>query len=912
MAPLFDRQRELAALTAAMEAAARGRGSLLVVTGGIGTGRTALLRALPALARQRGGQVLSASGALLEQDLALGVVGQLLEPLLSETALEPPHDTRLFAELLELVTEFGARGPLLMLLDDLQWADTASLRWLGYLAKRLANLRVALVVAVREGDPGAEEPRIHEITDRAALVLRLGPLSAAGTAALVAERFGQLADPALAAACHEAGAGNPMLLTATLAELVKAGEAFADPAEAVAGLRLRSLRERLIAALRAQPQPVRDLAKALAVLDDHADPDLVGRLAGLDETGWAEAVRVLRRLGLLACGPVPRFVHRCVREAVEESMTPVEQEDIRLSAAVLLHDGGYPAEQAAAQLLAATSCRDGWAIEILRSAATAAVRRAAPEEAARYLRRALLDSSPTGSERAALLLDLAAIERAFDPAATMRHLVQALLLLPSPEQRALAVGRIPPALLGGCPPPSVELVAKAAEELAGARPRVGADREPGLRVEARLRHAAVAGPGLLAGSVDRLRSLGPTPPLQTAAERELVTVLLHGATVAQRLSAAEVTPLANRILRYEPASPSHVYTALPLLTDTLIAADSVETVGPWLEAAREAARRERAPVPRALIGIELTHLLLARGLFAQARTQAHEVLELGAAAWTPIQSMSAVVRVAIETRDSELTRRLLEAYGERADHGYSPSTLQLVRGSSAAMRGDLPTALEYVLDWGRSVERADWRNPAVVPWRTWAAGLRLRMGQPAQARDLIDEELVRALAWGAPGPIGRAQRMKGAITEGERGVALLRASLVTLEGAVNGMERARTCVLLGRRLRAAGQPEAEQHLRRGREQALACGAPWLADRAARELRELAQSLGPATLTRAERRVAALAAHGVSNKEIATKLKVSTRAVEKHLTQAYRKLDVAGRAELAAVAHLLPSETGTPG
>ncbi|MFE7192690.1 ATP-binding protein [Kitasatospora sp. NPDC057541] len=911
MARLFGRRRELAALTAAMEAAGRGRGSLLVVTGGIGTGRTALLRALPPLARRRGLRVLSASGAVLERELPLGVVDQLLEPLLPGAALEPPHDARFFAELLASVAGFSAREPLLLLVDDLQWADADSLRWFGRLARRLASLGILLVVAVRDGDPDAEQPRIHALSDSASQVLRLEPLLAADTAALVADRLDRLADPALAAACHEACAGNPMLLTAVLAELVEAGGVFADPVEAVAGLRLPAVRERLLVALAAQPAPVGALAKALAVLGEDADPELAGRLAGLDGTGCSEAVGVLCRLGLLSRGRTLNFVHRYVRETVEESMSPAEQEDSRRRAAVLLHEAGYPVERAAAQLLATTWCQDGWAAEVLRSAAVAAVRRAAPAEAARYLRRVLLDGAATGPERAALLLDLAAIERTFDPAAAMRHVVQALLLLPSAEQRALAVRWLPPALLGGCPPPSVELVAKAAEELAGAPAPADGDREPALRIEARLRHVTVAGPGLLAGSVERLRALGPTPPLETAAERELVTVLLHGATVAQRLTAAEVAPLANRILCYEPASPAHVYTTLPLLTDTLIAADSIETLGPWLEAAGEAARRERAPVPQALIGLELTQLLVAQGLFARARAQAREVLELGAARWAPIQSMAAVVRAAIETTDGELTERLLEAYGESIDHGHSPSMLQLVRASGAAARGDLPTALEYVLDWGRSVERADWRNPAVVPWRTWAAGLWLRMGQGARAHELVDEELARALAWGAPGPIGRAQRVKGELTEGEGGIELLRASLATLEGAVNGMERARTGVLLGRRLRAQGQPEAEAHLRRGREQALTGGAPRLADLAARELRELAQSLGPATLTRAERRVAALAAQGVSNKEIAGRLEVSTRAVEKHLTQAYRKLDVAGRAELAGVAHLLPSDAGPP-
>ncbi|MEU4210930.1 AAA family ATPase [Streptomyces sp. NPDC026206] len=908
MTPLLDRRRELDLITAALEAAETGgSGSLLVVTGGIGIGKSALLRALPALAERRGTQALTASGAVLEQDFAFGVAAQLLDPLRPGALLDLP-DNDPHGELLALVADRSTQRPLLLLVDDLQWADPPSLRWLGHLAKRLTNLRVTVVVAVREGEPGAEEPRIHDITDRACHILRPGPLTPAGTAALVAAAFGRPADPEYAVACHEATGGHPMFLTATLTALLPTGAPATAQAGTVRAPHLAALRDRLAVALRSQPGPVQELAKALAVLDDGTDPELAGRLAGLDETGREEAARVLHRLGLLAGGPELAFVHRAVRDAVEELMTPAEQEDIHVYAALLLHSGGHPAERAAAQLLAATSCQDNWAVQVLRAAASAATRRGAPEDAARYLRRALLGSAPSGTDRAALLVDLATIERAFDPAAAVRHISQALLLLPSAAQRAKAAVRIPPSLLGSCPRPTVEAVVELAAEFGDPALLTGDDRELALRLEARLRHVAVIGPGRLPLCTARLRELGPTPSLCTAAERELVTVLLHGTTMAQGMSAAEVAPLANRVLQYEPASPEHTHTALPLLTHTLIAADSLEAIGPWLETARERARRDNATVPQALVAVELTHVMLARGRLTQARAHAAEALELGVADWATLQSMTAVVMLAIESRDTELARRLLAFRREGADHGYRPSSLQLIRGSSAVQRGDLPTALEYFLDWGRSAERADWRNPAVFPWRAWAAGLHYRMGDTHRAHDLIEEEYARAVAWGTPVAIGRAQRVKGALTTGERGIELLRESAATLEESVNGMERARTSLLLGRRLLRAGLAEAETQLRLARDQALGCGAPWLAEGAGRELQNFASStasVAVAALTRTERRVAGLAAHGASNKEIAEWLEVSSRAVEKHLTHAYRKLNVAGRSQLVGMAHLLP-------
>lgn len=906
---LLDRQRELDLIIGAMRDAARGSGSLIVVAGGIGIGRTALLRALPPLAERSGTRVLTASAAPMETDFPFGVTGQLLDPLQPE----PPEGGH-YGELLALTVRHSERQPLLLLVDDLQWADPQSLRWLGRLARRINHLRITAVITLREGEPRAEEPRVHEIVDSAAHVLRPAPLGRESTAELVAARHGRAGTSAYVTACQEISGGNPMFLTALIDATAGEGEPDAASATALAEAPLPALRERLAVALRAQPRPVRALAEVLAVLGTRTAPELTGRLAGLDPTGRDTALRALCRLGLLTAGSEPRFVHRAVRDAAEDLLSPAEQEEHHVRAALLLHCAGYPAEEAAAHLLAAPSCQEDWALEVLRAAATAALHRGAHEDAARCLRRALLGSAPDEPQRAALLVDLAAAERAFDPAAAIRHVFQALDLIPAPRQRALAAARIPPSQLGGVPLPSVEAVRELADELGTSGRPADEDREPALRLEARLRHVEVVTPGQLRASAERLRSLGPDPSLDTAAERELVTVLLHGATMAQGTSAAEAARLAHRLLQYEPAAPDHAYTALPLLTHVLIAADSVGTIGPWLHTAQERARRESTTVPRAVISVELAHVLLAQGRLAEARAQADEALALGVTEWATLQSLVGIVMVAIESRDTALARRLLAYRRDGVRQGNQPSSLHLVRGSMAVVSGDLPTALEHILEWGRSAERADWRNPAVFPWRSWAAGLHYRMGHPALARDLLEEECARAAAWGSPVAIGRAQRMRGAVTQGERGIALLRESLAILEGSVNGLERARTAVLLGRRLRAGGRPEAETHLRSGREQALAGGMPWLADLAARELRAMASPVAPVaieSLTRSERKVAGLAAHGVSNRDIAELLEVSSRAVEKHLTHAYRKLDVAGRGELAALAHLLPDASAAP-
>ncbi|MFE2149385.1 AAA family ATPase [Streptomyces lavendulae] len=932
MRPLLHRQKELDLITGAMDAVRHGSGggSLVVVTGGLGTGKTALLRALPVRAERRGLRVVTASGAVFERDFQAGVLGQLLTPLLPGTPVAPPGDwagpsagPHQDDRLLGMVAEYGAHTPLLMLVDDLQWADAASLRWLGLLAGRVAGLRVTLVVTLREGDPGEDDPRLRQLVEGASRVLRLGPLPPEGTADLIGALTGRPVDPAYARACHEVTGGRPLLLTAVLDALSGPGDGTrdgtgegpesADEVRAVHAARPAALYERFAVVLRDQPAPVREFATALAVLGDGAEEELIGRLAGLDGTGRIEALRVLRRLGLVCEGPALRFVHPVVGEAVEEAMTPAEAESIRVHAALLLHLGGHPAERAAAQLLAASSCHEDWEGDVLRAAAASALRRSAPDTAARYLRRALLGSSPEGPDRAELLVELAVVERDFAPRAALRHLAQALFLFPDTGQRAPVAGRIPPFLLDGAPSTTVDAVVRTAAELGEAATLTGTARGHALRLEARLRHPALAGPEEPAACGARLRALGPAPCLDTAAERELVTVLLHGAALAQTVNAAEAVALAERLLQHEPAAPDHVHTALPLLTDVLVAADSLTTIGPWLDTAYDRARRENTDVPRALVAVELTRLALARGDLTGARAHAAEALAPDTTDWATLLTLAPVVLTALEARDTALCERLLSGRREEAVPGHRPSLRRLIHGSAAVLRDDLPTALDCFLEWGRAAERAHWRNPAIVPWRTWASALHYRMGRPDRAHDLMEEEYARALNWGSPVAIGRAQRGKGAITEGARGIALLRESALTLEGSANALERARTSLLLGRRLLAQGrQAEAEERLTRARTEALDCGAPWMVERAGQALHGIAGSRGEdvaATLTRTERRVAALASRGASNKAIAERLEVSSRAVEKHLTHVYRKLRVDGRTGLAAMARLLSDGAG---
>ena len=169
---------------------------------------------------------------------------------------------------------------------------------------------------------------------------------------------------------------------------------------------------------------------------------------------------------------------------------------------------------------------------------------------------------------------------------------------------------------------------------------------------------------------------------------------------------------------------------------------------------------------------------------------------------------------------------------------------------------------------------------------------------------LADEELALARRWGDPYAIGASVRVLGLVEGGKPGIGLLQEAVEVLAGSQARLEHARALVDLGAALRRANQrTEARARLREGVDLARRVGAFGLAGRANEEIaatgarpRKVLQT-GLDALTASERRVAQLAADGMSNKDIAQTLFVTIKTVEVHLSHAYRKLEISSRAQL---------------
>jgi DNA-binding CsgD family transcriptional regulator len=911
---LPERASELRELRGAIAAAGAGRGSVTVVTGQLGVGKTALLNEVlrSAEADLGGTRLLTASASRTEQDFDFGVACQLLEPLVAaadERAAErwfagsaaaarwlfpgvpgwPGWEAGEHTELptahglVDLLARIGADRSLAVLVDDLQACDPQSLTWLRQCARRIHELPCALVVAVREGDPGADRPAARDLWELATTRIRPANLSEAGVGAVLRARFGGRADARFVAACHAASGGNPLYL----------GEVVRDDELGRAGPSL--LKERLTARLAVLPPQVTGCAKAIAVLGDHAQPWLIEHLTGGDSVAVEEAVRVLGRLGILAAAAPPRFAAPVVRTAIEASMTAHEDVRLRVRAANVFHEAGFAAETVAAQLLEVPAPSPSpWMAEELRTAADAATRRGKPRTAVRYLRRALLDLPADSPERGWRLVDLALAEAAFDVPAAIRHLTQAIGLLPTPRERAEAVTLLP--LSAFISPKAAVLVGRVSQEDTGA--------QAGLRLEARIRLTRCEDPTMLASAVDRLRELGPKPPIGTLAERELLAVLLYAATLTAGMPAGTVAELTDELLHCAPASPSEWAGTAPLLIISALTAGAVGLTSTWLEGSVDEAGRGGPARLASLIGARGA-VLAQTGRLTRARTTAWEAYELigrdlGEA---PEPLVVALASVAMITRDDRLATALIEHYDERT---VEQSGLQvrasvlMLRGAVAAVE-DPRGALAWFLDCGAALHRAGWRNPALFPWRTWSAWLQRRLGDDVSAGELIDEEVRRTRQWGAPVALGRALRIKASLNTGTEAECLVAESIGISRASGDRLELVRALLAEGALLRTGGKAEAGDRFREAYRLAEGCGAPWLTGRTVDEPAGPGPAAGPsAGLSEAESRVVGLALDGLTNGEIAAALTVTRRAVEKHLTNCYRKLGISGRAELAEV------------
>jgi DNA-binding CsgD family transcriptional regulator len=236
--------------------------------------------------------------------------------------------------------------------------------------------------------------------------------------------------------------------------------------------------------------------------------------------------------------------------------------------------------------------------------------------------------------------------------------------------------------------------------------------------------------------------------------------------------------------------------------------------------------------------------------------------------------------------------------------GYLGNMIAYARGRAAAAAGDLDRAVAQLEAAGSGRNAWGEINPASNPWRSHLALAYAEVGRAVEAAELAAEEVALARAFGAPRAIGMALHHQALLDHGERRIEGLRGSERVLGASAARLEHGRTLLDLGAALRRAGQRSAARSvLATALDRCHSCGAHVLAERARAELHIVGarprreRLAGPEALTPAELRVAKLAADGMTNRQIAQALFLTTKTVETHLSHTYPKLDITSRSDL---------------
>lgn len=911
---LLERERELRAVDAALtelcgtdpaDGTEARSGGVIAFEGPGGVGKTALLGEARRRAAARGCTVLRARGGEHEQGAAFHVVRQLFQPVLAETG-EDEHrrilggwyeivapavglvvsghggapDPQGVRDGLDwLVTRFAVEhAPVVMILDDVHWADPESLDWLTRFAPRTADLPLLLAVGYRPEDLTADVAAIRTLVERQGSRPHvLAPLTPGGVGRIVREVLGDHADEAFCRECWAMTGGNPWEVTELTAKirdrrLKPQSENLPALRELVSSAKDSGLNDRLT---RLGTAAVR-LAWAVAVLGIEATPALTANVAGLSETEAADMVTRLVDARILA-PPRPgngtrplEYLHPLIATAVYQAIPGALRVAMHGQAATVVLGAGLGSAAAGRHLLEMHPEGDPWVVRHLRYELGCAAQLTEPEVTVNHLRAALEEPALGPELREAITYRLA---QAYGHSGRMEEAAQVF---------ADEVGRATSARTR---------LRMQTEQLMWNMFRADEKESP-----ARSRR--------LARLADHLTGRG-------MAERYLMGLrawdaMTRGEPVATALHYAEEA-LGDGLSWTDDDWGFEVPILVALVflhCDQPGRAEELFNKG-IAECERKGWRGSHLAFGFTLLG----YARLRRGALGEAEELAREGMRIAdlvgsstPAHWTAVGTL--IGTLICRGRIQEAQEFAARHRGETLPQATLCPDVPAVRGELLLAANLHREARNQLTEVGRRMDGRGMRNPAWCPWQLHLAQT-LALTDPRQAAEVADDAVRRARQFGTHSAVGKALHTAATVTQGPDRIRLLAEAVSHLMRSPAAYDLAVALVDHGAALRRIGLPqEAGDRLYRGLEGAVRCGADALAARARDELS--AAGLRPmqlrvdhtSPLTSQEQAVAERAAEGWSDARIGEATGLEEREVARLLSDVYRKVgtDRAGLAK----------------
>jgi DNA-binding CsgD family transcriptional regulator len=890
---------------------ASARPSMLLLSGDAGIGKTALWQAGLQRARARGARVLSYRAVEAEAVLSFAGIAELLSPVAHEVlpslgelrrrALEAAlliegsggdaaaEPRAIGLAVLDVLKALAADAPIIVAIDDFQWLDRPSARTLLFALRRLRDERVGALLTVREDARELDRALASEAADR----LSVGPLAPAVLFQIVRQRLGlELSPPQLTRLC-EMTSGNPFFALEIGREL-----ALAPPALGRSLPIPGSLRAIVGARLARFPPVSREVLLLAAAL---ARPT-VGALAAAhgERAEVLDGLEHAARVGVVELDSERvRFAHPLLASVCYDGATPWRRREAHARLAAVAVDE----EERARHLALAAEGPDAAVATALDAAAPDALRRGAPAAAAE-LSEIAAQLTPPGDPPARRRRRLAAAEAhrlAGDSDRARAILDELLAEAPPGEQRAdvlFALARVRradlPTLARWCDSALAEAGddhRRAAEILAylsWVRLLEGRVRDALAHGRAALVHAESAGDDeLLARAIARV-AMAETWTL------DVTPGLLERGVAIER-------GLRHRLEFHESPRVTHARRLMCL--------SEFDAARPLLADAENGAKAGGDEGTRAHVLFHRFQVEWFTGCWAEADELATAALEL--ADQLRDRQYRAIALYARALLDAHLGRVEAAGAGATESLGIAESVSdalfgvqsRTVLGFLALSCGDTVEAnreLRALPDW---LWTNGWQEPTDFAWAN-AIEAMIGVGNLEQARMWLERYENLAERSTSPWALATAARSRGLLCEADGN---LEGARDALEHALAEHARMRCPFEHGRTLLALGSVRRRAREKRAAREALeeasrafdSLGASLWVGRARDELARIS-GRRPASrgLTTTEARLAALAAEGLANKEIAATLHMSVHTVEAHLTRIYRKLGIRSRAALA--------------